>query len=131
MRKPVHAVPPFLPTDDQTLLLRACFAQPAQALGAWKAWRTRVDPAQADAASRRLLPLLAHSLRRAGVEASALSPYAEAQRQAWMVYQATARKAARAINALAAANIPTIMLKGAALAAAHYDQPALRPMGDT
>src|ERR1700676_5146884 len=122
--------PPFLPTDDQALLLQACFALPERALVAWQAWRTRFEVDHVDAASRRLLPLLAASLRKAGVETTALAPDAEAQRQGWIRYQALAGKSARAIEALAAAGVPTMMLKGATLAASHYDDPALRPMGD-
>lgn len=130
MPRPVSAALPFLPIDDQALLLQACLGPPDLTLSAWEAWRARVDLDQLDVASRRLLPLLAHALRKAGAPASALAPYAEAQRRAWMAQQATSRKAARVIDALAVAGTPTLLMKGAALAAAQYDEPALRPMGD-
>jgi hypothetical protein len=130
MAGPTPTTLPFLPTDDQALLLRACFCPPHEAPGAWRAWRARVELDQIDAASQRLLPILAHSLRAAGVEASALAPYADQRRRAWMAQQAMFRKAARAIGALTAAGVPTLMLKGAALAVTHYDEPAMRPMGD-
>jgi hypothetical protein len=121
---------PFLPTPDQLLLLQACLASPEAAAPAWMRWRDRVDPARLDAASARLLPMLGASLKAAGVGDAALAPYIEARRRASDRNHLIAYKAGKAVAALAAAGIPTLALKGAALAWRYYGDPSLRPMAD-
>jgi hypothetical protein len=56
--------------------------------------------------------------------------FAHARSRAAIVWQALAVHLERVLAALAAAPVPALVLKGAALATAHYADPAHRPMGD-
>lgn len=89
----------------------------------------------ADAAARhRAIPMLYHRLRAAGsanavpaaVQARMHDTYLEATLRAAVMQ----REAAKAIRALEARGIPTLVLKGLHLAAEVYPEPALRSMAD-
>ncbi len=123
------------PTAAQTWLLRAALlpAEPAQA--AWQVWRSRAGPLeQLDEGSRRLLPLLYRNLRRS------LSPSQMAEppiprlragyRRTWFRNQAAFYQMAELLEGLHSAGLPTLILKGAALAVLHYRDLGLRPMAD-
>ena len=99
-------------------------------------------PAPPDAALRRALDRLAdeqdlHGFLRAAVALSSLAPppaLAEAwRRRAWEELgrgEMMRRELLAALDVLGAAGIPVILLKGAALCAAHYQDWSLRPLGD-
>jgi hypothetical protein len=55
---------------------------------------------------------------------------AASRRRTEMAWQATTVHLERCLAALRATGVRTLVLKGAALALAHYPDPALRPMGD-
>lgn len=80
--------------------------------------------------AERVGPLMHHTLRAAGIGL----PLAEALQQS---YHLTAlrnllllRELGACLRELAAAGVPVIVLKGAALIETVYDNPSLRPMGD-
>jgi hypothetical protein len=120
----------FWPTPRQTLLLKASLLSGEAALDAWRAWEPGVDLAGLDAGSRRLLPLLYRNLRRLGVDDPRLPALKDQYRQAWLKNQRLLHEMGGLIQALHTAHIPTLVLKGAALAVRHYADAGLRPMTD-
>jgi hypothetical protein len=118
------------PTPSQTLLLRAALLPGDAARTAWEAWRQHASLEALDAGSRRLLPLLYRNLRALGVDDPAFAEFKAGQRYNWFKNQSLFHQSAKTVAALAAAGIPTILLKGASLATRFYTDPSLRPMSD-
>ena len=122
--------PVWRPTADETELLRACLWEPSRGVDHWHRWRAgkggldRVEPG-----AQNLLPLAYRNLlgHLNGGEAEVLKAI---YRRAWTRNQFTLRAGRRALAALGAAGIETIVLKGAALGVAHYRDPGARPMAD-
>ncbi len=117
------------PTPLEILLLRAALLKGDAALGAWEAWRTRASrPLRVG--SSRLLPAVYLNLRDV------------APPDAWLEFARTEYLRARYSNllrfddaapvlgALREGAVSVLLLKGAALVAAHYGDPGLRPMAD-
>ncbi|MDQ6827317.1 MAG: nucleotidyltransferase family protein [Gemmatimonadota bacterium] len=126
-----------LPTPEQTLLLRACLCDGADARDAWKRWVETVgDPKAAMAGDRgsvkRLLPLLYFALRRGDADVDpALAPYLRlAYLREQMRSTTYLRICGDVLGALEQASVDAILLRGAALAATVYDDPALRHCHD-
>jgi hypothetical protein len=123
------------PTVSQTWLLRAAFlpAEPAQA--AWQVWQSRAGSLeQIDEGSGRLLPLLYRNLRRSLSPSQMAEPpiprLRDGYRRTWFRNQAAFYQIAGVLEALHSAGLPTMILKGAALAVLHYRDLGLRPMVD-
>jgi hypothetical protein len=106
-------------TDGAAAPLTAAHARRLRALA------DGADPRDPDgwAVRQGIGPLLA----AAGEGGARLEP---SRRRAEMAWQALAVHLERCLRAFDAAGIPSIVLKGAALALSHYAHPALRPMGD-
>src|SRR4051812_25151195 len=108
------------PTDDQVLLLRAAILEPDKAAAAWRLWRAARDPETAEPSSARLFPLVHPNLCR---EALA-GPDEDLLRRAYDAARARNELlfdlAAEALRRLHEHEIPTMVLKGAALAVAYY-----------
>ena len=119
------------PTEPQTCLLRAALLSGPPALEAWERWRAaNEDLTLIDAGSKRLLPLLYGNLRAQHVE-DPLLPLLKAEfRKTWYRNQAIFHRMAGLLSALNGAGIPTLILKGAALAVLHYRDMGERPMAD-
>jgi hypothetical protein len=120
----------FLPTAAQEQLLKACLRTGDLAVDAWESWRQSSSLDDIDYASQRLLPLLYHNLRSLQIKHPDLKRYESAYRHAWFQNQMAWRAARVAINALDAAGIPSMTLKGMAMASLYYGNMALRPMHD-
>jgi hypothetical protein len=114
------------------MLLRACLWEGQAALGAWAEWRHREpDLDTIEPGSYRLLPLLYRNL---GPDQLVDDPDAArlkgVYRRSWAANQLGLRAGRRAIEALHAAGLEALVLKGAALLGSAYDDPGARPMGD-
>lgn len=118
------------PSPDQELLLRACLRPGPDAVAAWRRWRDRVALDAVDPASFRLLPLLYRRLQVHGVADPDLRRLAGVYRWHWARTQLQVRAAARVLDRLAAAGVPTLVLKGGALGARYYGDQGARPMDD-
>jgi hypothetical protein len=125
-----------LPTPLQTLLFRACLHSGEAGVRAWEARSERVgDPLRtlrdAGRETSRLLPLLLSALRN-GIEASApLLTYLRAAYLSERLRSQTYRRiCGSALAAIAEVGVPTIVLRGAALAETAYSDPALRHCHD-
>ena len=125
-RRPVAR--PGLPSPAERLLLTAALRRDERALRAWDAWVRELGPERADSASTRLFPLVWWNLQRlgaSGIEINALKPH---YWTSWAASHALVEVAGEAAAAFQSAGIPTLLLKGVALAARHYERPELRPM---
>ena len=125
------ATPAFHPTADQELLLRVVLSEPESACSAWDEWnRLHPDFASADAACRRLMPMLHRRLVMLGIDAPGSAEFEQAYRYTWAANLRATRAASEAVVPLAAAGIPTMIIKGAALLALEDRDLGLRPMAD-
>lgn len=125
---PVRALPDAVGAS----LLRACLAEGEEAKAAWARWREATDFDRIGASTQRLLPLLHHNLRAAGVaeEEGDMGRYHGHRRKAWVERRRLFAGLEPMLAAFAAAGIEMVALKGLSLAANYYANPALRPTGD-
>lgn len=122
-------------TPSEILLLRAALLESPQAGEAAQQWlRSAEDPASEgfmglEQGSRRLLPLLYRNVKE-----SLPSDLRSALRQVFLHYWAENQKLFRRLEERLAwfqmNEIPTMVLKGGALAVLHYRDKAVRPMSD-
>jgi hypothetical protein len=125
------------PSEDETLLLRACLHDGSSARDGWRAWRARrpgPDTALCEALAewRTLLPLLARSSACDDHEMSpGLRQHLRAATLREDVRAARYRKiTAETLEALAADGVVPFVVRGAALAATIYDDASLRHCHD-
>jgi hypothetical protein len=126
----------LLPTAQQTWLLRACLQSDEAGRRAWETWQESVgDPKRALAdegqALKWLLPLLYRALQTNGGAVSRdLMPYLRtAYFREELRSQTYRRICSEVLAPLAAAEIPLLVLDGAALAESAYRDWALRHSG--
>lgn len=121
---------PFLPSRHEELLLKAAFDTGSSALRAWQAWRPRPRSGGRLSSSDRLLPLVHRNLSLQGFTGGQGDRLFPARFEAGR--QAVRRQAAlaRAMEVLRRRQLPSLVLKGAALAQLHYADWSLRPMTD-
>ena len=131
------ALSPLLPTAEQTQLLRACLHRGQAGRQAWAAWRSTVnDPTSAegpgapDAHGR--LPLLAAAQHENElvVHPELLTTLRTATLHAELRSETFFRICQEVLQTLAEAGLDPIVLRGAALAATTYPEPALRHCHD-
>ena len=121
----------YWPTLEQELLLRAALLPGPVAVAAWNEVRPKVDLDRIDPVSQRLLPLLYRNLCRLHVDDPWLPRLKGIYRYAWSRNQMLFHHARALLGALAQNEIPTLVLKGAAVVLSHYgSDPGLRPMHD-
>jgi hypothetical protein len=120
----------FWPTRGQELLLRAALLRDMQAIEAWKQWKSSVDVEKIDSASHRMLPLLYRNLQDLGIRDPAMGRYKGVYRQTWYKNQMLFHTMTSFLRSLQAAEIQTVILKGAALTVSYYKDYGLRPMND-
>ncbi|MEO8537248.1 MAG: nucleotidyltransferase family protein, partial [Betaproteobacteria bacterium] len=120
----------WLPTAGQEDLLEAAVGAEDGVAAAWRRWRAVHDLESIDAGSARLLPLLMPRLDRIPKDDDARRRIVGAYRRTFYHGNLLRARAARALAALHAAGLPTLVLKGGVLGAVHYADLALRPMND-
>ncbi|BCX04515.1 MAG: hypothetical protein KatS3mg053_2453 [Candidatus Roseilinea sp.] len=122
----------YLPSPTHELLLKAGLLQDERALQAWRAWTAHVrlpdDPV--DGGAFRLLPLVYHNLIALGFHDPSLTLLKGIHRRTWFENQLRLRSLAGLLDRFHQAGIPTLVLKGAALALRYYADVGLRPMDD-
>lgn len=131
------ALSAMLPSPEQTWLLRACLLDGEDGREAWRVWQTLAgDPKAAMAEDRwsvkRLLPALYSALRRNGAAVDAtLLPYLKLAYVREQIRSRTyLRICGEVLTILHDADVPVVLLRGAALAATVYLDPALRHCHD-
>ena len=118
------------PTPNQELLLRAALLDDAQAIPAWEQWQQTVDFTEIDHRSQKLLPLVYHNLTRLDVSGPLIERSKGYYRLTWYKNHLQFHHMAVVLHDLHQAGIPTLLLKGAAMAVYYYRDPGLRPMED-
>jgi hypothetical protein len=122
--------PAWLPRGLDEQLLAVALFDDERAAQVWADLRPGLDLEVVDWDQHRLLPLVERGLRRAGVADVDLPRLKGIHRQTWSRNQLLLNRTAPALAALAAAGIPTLVLKGGALGLRYYDDLGLRPMAD-
>lgn len=123
-------------TDSQLLLLRAALLSgPAgtEAANTWlDAHRELAHDAfrELESSSRRLLPLLYQNVKKEDIPVTTRDELKAVHRHFWVQNQQLFRRLETVLVLLQAAEIPTLVLKGAALSVLHYRDMATRPMSD-
>ena len=118
-------------TKDQELLLRAALLKGADAVEAWREWKSAVDlEGHLDNGSFRLLPLLYTNLKRLDVKDPLMGKLKGIYLKAWYNNQRLFFEASKILDYLHNEGIQTIVLKGVPLAILNYKNHGVRPMAD-
>jgi len=129
----LSAAPPLggaFASGPQRWLLRVAVLDGDAARDAWERWRPGADLGSVDRGSQRLLPQLYRNLVALGVDDPALPRLREEHDRQEAANARLFARAGEAVGALEAAGVPTLVLKGAALAFLCYDSLGARPMTD-
>lgn len=118
------------PTPMQELLLRAAWGEGEPARDAWSQWIAKADVDTLDSGSHRMLPLLYRNLIKLGIDHPQLNRLGGVYRYTWATNQIIMRYLPEVIGAFENKGIPTVLLKGAAMAVRYYDDVGTRPMVD-
>jgi len=118
------------PTRGQELLLRAALLDGESAVHSWNEWRRTTDLAGIDIESRRLFPQLYRNLKRHGIDDPLLDRFKEAFSRTYFENHMLFERATAVLRAMEESGIPTLVLKGVAMATAYYRDLGLRPMLD-
>lgn len=118
------------PTPSHALFLKACLADTDAAIRLWQEWKKNNALDYIDEALFRQLPLLYHSLNAAGFDGPEMPVLKGVARRTWVLNQNVYRRTNELIDALGAAQIPVLLLKGLALSQFYYPAPHLRSMTD-
>ncbi|HUF11283.1 MAG TPA: nucleotidyltransferase family protein [Rhodothermales bacterium] len=118
------------PTSKQELLLRAALLKGVEAREAWEGWKEDVDIDRLGMPSVGILPLLYANLLSAGVVDPLMDGLKKRYTITWYNNQILLNRISRLLAHLGGAGIQTILLKGAAMTIAYYEDHGVRPMGD-
>jgi len=119
------------PTPLQELLLGAALhLDRDRAAECWREWFRRTQAEGLDEGTFRMLPLVLYNLRRAGFDDPFFGRLEGIHRKMWVKCQHMFHELKPALEALVAANIPVMLMKGAPLAASVYPDAGRRPMRD-
>lgn len=117
------------PTPEQELLLGAALWQGEQARQAWQAWQAKIDwDKHLDPDSYHLMPLLFHNLSSHQIEDPILPKLKGIYRMVWYKNHRALHHLASVLQTFRQAAIQTMLVKGTALAVAHYANYGLRPL---
>lgn len=123
--------PAWQPSPLQTSLLHACLdSDPATASRHFEDWQRQLDLDHIDFGSYRLLPLLWKRIEALGFDSRDRDRIKGVYRRTWYSNQLVLARASVLVQTLTARQIPTMLIKGAALALAHYGDLGQRPMDD-
>jgi hypothetical protein len=120
----------FRPTARQELLLRAALLPTAEAGAAWSEWAAGPAMDNLDEGSYRLLPLVYRNLKAQRIQHRLMGTLKGLYRRAWCENQLLFHRTVGVLESLRKAGIPTLLLKGAALALEYYKDLGARPMSD-
>lgn len=121
---------PWMPTDQQVLLLRAALLEREPAIEAWDRWRSIIDFERIDVGSLALLPIVYRNLVDYGASDLMVKRARPTYQMTWLGNERLFYDISALLESLRAAGIETMILKGAALALLYYQDLGLRSMGD-
>ena len=120
----------FWPSPQQELLLTAALADGEAAVRAWQGWQSRETIETTDKGSSRLMPLVYFNLARIGLKDPSMVSLKEIYIQTRLANKLKLTYLSWLLKLFASQEIPTLLLKGAALVLQIYRDPGLRPMVD-
>jgi Uncharacterised nucleotidyltransferase len=118
------------PDDIQELLLTAALLRGGRGSAAWSMVRPRIDLDYLPGELHRLMPLLSKGLTADGLDDPDLARLKGVYQFSWYRNTMLFNDAAEVLGELARAGIPTMLLRGAAIATAHRKDVGIRPMTD-
>jgi len=119
------------PTALQTDLLQAALSDDARIVAdAWASWRSQANIEAVDGSTFRLFPLLYRNLETHHIDTPEMRKLRGVYKHAWANNQIQLHHIKAAIRVLDQACIPTLVLKGLALAVGTYHDLGLRATGD-
>jgi hypothetical protein len=118
------------PDEIQELLLRAVLLPGDPGTAAWAAVRPRIDIDHLPGELHRLMPPLSKALTAHGVDDPELPRLKGVYQFSWYRNQLLFTDAAAVLGALEATGVPTMLVRGAAMAVAHYGDTGVRLMND-
>jgi hypothetical protein len=120
----------FWPSPQQELLLTAALADGEAAVHAWQSWQSVETIETTDEGSARLMPLVYFNIARLGTNDPSMASLEQVYNRARSTNRRRLTYLSWLLKLFASRDIPTLLLKGAALAQQIYRDPGLRPMGD-
>jgi len=121
----------WMPDSLQTdLLIAALSLRPQAAATAWDRWRAQARIDHVDGSTFRLFPVLYRNLEAHGIDTPEMVKLRGVYKHAWANNQIQLHLITPLIAVLEQAEIPTLVLKGLALAIGHYHDIGLRATGD-
>ncbi len=121
----------WMPTAAEELLLKAALWPGERGLDAWRRWRLDApDIDVLDHGSYRLLPLVYSNLGPLLDEDPDVGRLKGVYRRSWAANQIVLRKGRAAIDAIQAAGVEVLALKGGGLVGSAYERLGARPMAD-
>ncbi len=118
------------PTPERELLLQAGLGDAERASEAWRTWRRSVELEHVQRQTTQLLPLVYRNLAAVADDEPEWSVVRGIYRRHWTSNQLLFREAEDLLTTLRSAGVPTLVLKGMALARIYYPDPGCRPMND-
>lgn len=118
------------PDDIQEQLLQAALLPYERGAAAWLAVRPRIDVNRLPGELHRLMPLLSRSLAAAGHADPDLARLKGVYQFSWYRNTMLFTDAAELLRRLQGTAVPTLLLRGAAIALAHRRDAGTRPMND-
>ena len=102
-------------TSDQGLLLRAALDKPERALACFDRWWKHVDIESTGATEYRLIPLVYQNIGQLIPDKAVAARIRGVAKHVWLSNQYYAALGASALRRLSVADVPTMILKGAAM----------------
>lgn len=118
------------PNSIQRLLLMAALRQGEPAIQAYESWRKSISLDDVDYGSQMLIPLLYHNFLSQGFPLEERDRLKGIFRYFWVQSQKIQNVCKPVLTELQKRNIPTLILKGVALALKFYPTFGVRSMGD-
>ena len=117
-------------SSTNILLLKAALLDGDAAIAAYREWRPTLNLVTIPHGQQRLLPLLQRNLTRLGISDPEMDRFRGIRRYFWAQNLKAMTFAKQVFAALDLADVPFIVLKGAALVACYLEDRSLRPMDD-
>jgi hypothetical protein len=118
------------PNRLQEKLLQAALLPAEDSAAAWLEVRKRIDVDHLPGELHRIMPLLSKALPAAGIDDRDLARLKGVYQFSWYRNTMLFRDAGELLGRLADTRIPTMLLRGAAIATAHRADIGTRPMND-
>jgi hypothetical protein len=117
-------------TDADIRMLRAALLDGEPARTSFRAWREHLDWENISRSWQRLIPLLQSNLIAQSIDDPLIERFRGLRRYFWLRNLKQMQLAFAAIDALAAAGVPVLALKGLSIIACYFRDRSLRPMED-